>query len=100
MNKKGGRKNRRKGHNQAGRTSKLQYRFAFNDILSKLLYVVACFQMNDHGIQRGAELLKPFNPGLGKKSLWLIRLGQKMYQDFVKSAVFIFTKTLHAFFYQ
>ena len=48
----------------------------------------------------GAELLKPFKPGLGKKSLWLIRLGQKMYQDFVKSAVFIFTKTLHAFFYQ
>ena len=52
------------------------------------------------GAQRGAELLKPFKPGLGKKSLWLIRLGQKMYQDFVKSAVFIFTKTLHAFFYQ
>ena len=50
--------------------------------------------------QGGIELLKPFKPGLGKKSLWLIRLGQKMYQDFVKSAVFIFTKTLHAFFYQ
>ena len=42
---------------------------------------------------RGVELLKPFKPGFGKKILWLVRLGQKIYQDFIKSSVFDFTKT-------
>ena len=47
-------------------------------------------------MQIGAELLKLFKPGLGKKSFGLYGFGQKyLCQDFVKSADFSLTKALN-----